>query len=56
MGLIDEKKTKSRKSLPLKVLALAHRKHWHPSRQSLHIGGFLLVAALEGLYHCSNVS
>jgi hypothetical protein len=35
------------------VRGLAHRdrKHWHPARQSLLTGGFLL----EGFYHWSNV-
>jgi hypothetical protein len=36
--------------LGCKLLGLAHRKHLHPARQSLHTGGFLLVVALEGLY------
>jgi hypothetical protein len=31
------------------VGGLAHRKNWHPARQSLHTGGFLLAATLEGL-------
>jgi hypothetical protein len=35
---------------------LAHRKHWHPARQSSHTVGFLLVVAVEGLYYWSNIS
>jgi hypothetical protein len=35
---------------------LAHRKHWHPARQSFHTGWFLLVVALDSLHYWSNVS
>jgi hypothetical protein len=43
-------------TLKSKVRGLAHKKRWRWERQSSHTGWFLLAAALNGLYYCSNVS
>jgi hypothetical protein len=42
--------------LGFKVRGLAHRKHWHPDRQSSHTGWFLLAAALNAQCQLININ